>query len=193
MNKRFISAVVIICLTLTVSVGAVVGQNGTANTTTTDAETGTTTIQTSIQLSPTAEVTQWTYSPNGTFGVTIRAQTLTRISVVDAGTLVQQLSEADGETSATATARGYNIRSGTQTIRFTAGKVDGEAAVSLSAAGGRRFAILTSGAIRSSRAPVAYGTAQTIAVGAAVVASGGTFLWVRRKRNEKTKEVRREL
>jgi hypothetical protein len=194
MNTKLISAVLIVCLTLTVAAGAAVGQsNSTTTGTATDPSNETTTVQTTIQLSPTTEIVRWTYAENGTFAVTIKSATPTRISVIDAGSLVAQLSEADGATSATATSRSFNLGTGTRTVTFDATKVDGEAAVSLSATGGRGIAILTSGAISAGRPPVAYGTAQAAAGMAAVSAAGGAYLFVRRRRQEQQKDAERVL
>lgn len=194
MNTKLISAVVVVCLTLTVAAGAAVGQsNSTTTGTATDASNGTTTVQETIQLSPTTEIVQWRYAENGTFSLTIQSATPNRISVIDAGALVAKLSEADGATSASATSRGFNIGTGTKTLTFRATKVDGEAAVSITAANGNRISILTSGAISAGRPPVAYGTAQAVAVGAAVSAAGGAFLFVRRRRQDDEKDAEQVL
>jgi hypothetical protein len=194
MNTKLVS-LALLCMTLTAALaGVAVAQDGTATPTTTPTEGENETVTTEIQLSPTTSVTGWTFDRgNSTFHVDIRSKTPTRVTVVDAGAMFEALSARDGSSSAALTMRSYSINPGRQTISFAASTVDGESAVTLTALGGQQMGLLRSGAMGDDRAPVAWATAQALAGGVAITTAGGTYLYIRKRRNDQDVQIRREL
>jgi hypothetical protein len=191
MNTKLVS-IALLCMTLTAALaGVAVAQDGTATPT---PEGENETVATEIQLSPTTSITGWTYDRgNATFHIDVRSKTPTRLTVVDAGAMFEALSARDGSSSAALSMRSYNIGRGEQTISFAASTVDGESAVTLTALGGQQMGLLRSGAMGNDRAPVAWATAQALAGGVAITTAGGTYLYIRRRRNEQDVQIRREL
>jgi hypothetical protein len=114
------------------------------------------------------------------------------MTLTDAGELSEILADGEGAASATVNQRSYNVGAGKTTIRFDAVTVDDNAAVTISAVNADGLAVIRTGAINGDRPPVDYETAQMWSAAAAIAAAGGTFVWVKKKREERQLEVERE-
>jgi hypothetical protein len=181
-------------LILVLASSAVAGVALAANDTTTSSPTATETPTgetTTVELSPTTRISEWRYV-NGTFEIVIQSRIPTRMTLTDAGELSEILADGKGAASATVNQRSYNVGAGKTTIRFDAVTVDDNAAVTISAVNADGLAVIRTGAINGDRPPVDYETAQMWSAAAAIAAAGGTFVWVKKKREERQLEVERE-
>ncbi|MDS0241797.1 MULTISPECIES: hypothetical protein [unclassified Haloferax] len=144
-----------------------------------------------IELSQTTTIEDWRFE-NGTFYVTFDAELPTRIAITDAGELSRILSEGDGAAAGKARVRRMTLTPGTTVVKFRAESVGDASAITVSSSNADGIVAIRSDAIKTGNPPVEYGTVQTLLASTAVAAAGGTFLWVRKKRNEKQLEVERE-
>ncbi|GGC52369.1 hypothetical protein DVK03_01670 [Haloferax sp. Atlit-109R] len=144
-----------------------------------------------IELSPTTRIKSWSFS-NGTFSLVVEADIPTRIAITDAGELSRILSEGDGAAAGKARVRRMTLTPGTTVVKFRAESVGDASAITVSSSNADGIVAIRSDAIKAGNPPVEYGTVQTLLASTAVAAAGGTFLWVRKKRDEKQLEVERE-
>jgi len=149
-------AVMVIALLLVPVAGATTTTSaGTNATTTTTANaTGTTTSKSvgiassnvTHELSDVTKITRWRYE-DGQFHITLQMDLPYGIEVTDNGALVSQLRDGEGArvVDVDAESQTFNPGPGTTTIRVDADRVDGSAAVKVSAPGGT--ALLRTGSV----------------------------------------------
>ncbi|ADE04739.1 hypothetical protein [Haloferax volcanii] len=190
MRRTIITLVILIAVVSPALVGTVAAQESTNSTTTTAPSTTPEATQT-IELSPTTRIKSWSFS-NGTFSLVVEADIPTRIAITDAGELSRILSEGDGAAAGKARVRRMTLTPGTTVVKFRAESVGDASAITVSSSNADGIVAIRSDAIKTGNPPVEYGTVQTLLASTAVAAAGGTFLWVRKKRNEKQLEVERE-
>lgn len=185
MKRIFFALILIVATTATAGVATAAN---TSSPTPTATPTGQTTT---VELSPTTRISEWQYQ-NGTFEIIVESTVPARVTLTDAGELSRILADGKGAATAKANQRSYTVTSGRTTLRFDAVRVDGNAAVTIATNNGDGLAVIRTGAINGDRPPVDYGTAQAWSAAAAIAAAGGTFMWVKKKREERQLEVERE-
>ncbi|SEK90593.1 hypothetical protein [Haloferax larsenii] len=184
--RRIITLIILIAVASPALVGTVAAEN---NTTMTAAPTPE--VTRTIDLSPTTRITNWRFS-NGTFYLTIQADLPTRIAITDAGELSRILTEGDGPAAGKARVRRMTLTPGETVVKFHAEDINGASAITVSSSNADGIVAIRSDAIETGKPPVDYGTVQTLLGGTAIASAGGTFYWVKRKRDEKEMEVERE-
>ncbi|WP_424007669.1 hypothetical protein [Haloferax denitrificans] len=189
MRRIIITLIMLIAVASPALVGTVAAQSSTNETATATPSTPESTQ--TIELSPTTRIKSWSFS-NGTFSLVVEAELPTRIAITDAGTLSRILSEGDGSAAGKARVRRMTLTPGETTVKFRAEDFNGASAITVSSSNADGIVAIRSDAIETGNPPVEYGTVQTLLASTAVAAAGGTFLWVRKKRNEKQLEVERE-
>lgn len=186
--RRHFFILTIVVASLILPIGAVAAQEANETASTSTAEpTGS---SATIELSPTTKITEWRFT-NGTFILTIKTEVPTAIAITDAGRLTQILSEGEGAAAGKARMRRLTLTPGTTTVEFRAVDYNGASAITITSSNANGIVAIRSDAMRTSRPPVDYGTVQQLLAGTAIAAAGGTFVWVRRKRNEKQMDARR--
>ncbi|WP_042663998.1 hypothetical protein [Haloferax sp. ATB1] len=186
MRRIIITLIMLIAVASPAFVGTVAAaNNSTVASTPTDGPTRT------IELSQTTTIEDWRFE-NGTFYLSVNAEVPTRIAITDAGELSRILSEGDGAAAGKARVRRMTLTPGTTVVKFRAESVGDASAITVSSSNADGIVAIRSDAIKTGNPPVEYGTVQTLLASTAVAAAGGTFLWVRKKRDEKQLEVERE-
>jgi hypothetical protein len=180
--------------------GAAVAQEGNESATPTDAPTETEREEegpigdpnADLTLSPTTTISSWRYG-GGSWSLGIEADTPTRLTVTDASQVARVLSEGDGPSAGTARYEGYNVSTGERSLTFTGESYQGMAAITVSAAGGERLAVLRTDALAGGRQPVGFTEAAGAAVAGSVATGAVAVRQTRKKRDEDEKEAERIL
>ncbi|UVE50782.1 hypothetical protein KU306_02515 [Haloferax larsenii] len=190
---RRITLILILTLTAVATpalAGTVAAQE--ANQTTTATPSSTPEVDRTIELSKTTSITNWRFE-NGTFYITFKSELPTRIAITDAGKLSRILSEGEGEAAGKARMRRLTLTPGTTTVKFNAEDFNGASAVTISSSNADGIVALRSDAVRAGNPPVKWGTANALVGGAAIVTAAGTFLYVKKKREDKEMTAERLL
>lgn len=148
-------AVMVIALLLVPVAGATTTTSAGTNATTTTANATQTTTSESVgvassnvthELSDVTKITRWRYE-DGQFHITLQMDLPYEVEVTDNGALVSQLRDGEGArvVDVDAESQTFNPGPGTTTIRVDAERVDGSAAVKVSAPGGT--ALLRTGSV----------------------------------------------
>jgi hypothetical protein len=140
-----------------------------------------------LKISPTTTITAWEYS-GGTWRIETDGKTPNLVTVTDASQIARALSEGEGQASGTARMSSYQLDRGRDELRFSGERYDGMAAVTMTASGGERVAVLRTDALSKG-----YGTVPFSGAAAAIAASvAGTGVFTARKVAEKQAEEREE-
>jgi len=186
---------------LTGLVGGAAAQEETESPTPTDADTPTSTPaedgsvgeeDVELDIAPTTTITSWEYA-GGSWTLGLDTTTPTRLTITDASQVARVLSEGDGPSAGMARYEGYNLSSGESEFRFTGESYQGMAAITVSAAGGSRLAVLRTDALAGGRGDVAFQQAAGAAAAGSVVTGGAVVRQMRRKQNAEEKETERIL
>ena len=173
MTHHFLLALALVAAATVGGVGLVAGQS---TPTATPAGTDTATAEersVSIDVSPIVQVTSWEFE-GGEWRIGLRADAPTRVTVTDVAALTAVLAEGEGAASATIRSRTVTVEQGRSTLRIEGSTYQGMAAVTLS---GRAddLVVLRTEALSTGRPSVAWGTAQLLAVLAAVGGVGISY------------------
>ncbi|ELY92876.1 hypothetical protein, partial [Natrialba taiwanensis] len=178
MRRIITTLIILIAVVSPALVGTVAATNETATATPSTPESTQT-----IELSPTTRIKSWSFS-NGTFSLVVEADTPTRIAITDAGTLSRILSEGDGSAAGKARVRRMTLTPGETTVNFRAEDFNGASAITVTSSNADGIVAIRSDAVRAAKPPVEWGTVQSLIGATAVASVGGTYVWVKRKREE---------
>lgn len=186
MKRHFLILTVLIAAALGAISPAAAQENSTAST---PADSDVQVSTSTIELHPTVTLERMELE-NGTLTLTIRSKVPARMTLTDSGQMVEALKNSDGGLHAVSVQqRTVNLDRGKNVVEFRPVEVSGVVAVSLTVNGQTTF--IHSGNLETIRPAIAWGTVQTLLGGTALVAGGGTFVYVRRKMNKRNEEVER--
>jgi hypothetical protein len=182
MNTRFFAvlAALAVALSSPLCLGvAAAADGGNATSTTTTAEQP---DKVSVELSPALKITDWKYV-NGTWHITVKSKTVTRVKVSDTSAVVKAVSEGSGSRAVKIPSRGYTVQPGKTVIKFDGSTYDDASAVTVAGTGGS--VLLRTGAMSAGGLP---SVAFQVAAGSVLVTFAGTAYVTHKRVSEKYDE-----
>jgi hypothetical protein len=135
----------------------------------------------SIELSKTLIIESWTFE-GGAFRVTFEADIPHIIKISDTGAVMQAMTEGDGSTTTEIPSRGYTLGSGKTTVVFQAVNFNGVSAITVASTDGA--VLLRTDSVEMSRPAIKYGTVQGMIAASIGLTAGGTYKYVKGKREK---------